>query len=72
MVLPWQKKCWFALIPRSAASNKPYWMNFGSSIVGSMYVVADYDENTIQIARARYSEEKAEIVPINHRSDHVL
>lgn len=32
-----------------------------------MYLVVDYDMNTIAIAKANYDGREADIVPINHR-----
>jgi hypothetical protein len=69
LVLPsiWDEGCFFALRPKPKTSNVPFWLNLGSSIVGSMYLVVDYDANVIQIARARYESQEADIVPITHK-----
>ena len=61
------ENCQFALQPKARNSSRPYWFNFGSSVVGSMYLVVDYDMNTIQIAKANYDGREADVVPISHR-----
>lgn len=64
---PWDENCIFALQPKLKNPSRPYWFNFGSSVVGSMYLVVDYDMNTIQIAKANYDGREADVVPISHR-----
>ncbi|KAJ9611481.1 hypothetical protein H2200_004665 [Cladophialophora chaetospira] len=64
---PWGEDCLFALQPKLKNPSKPYWFNFGSSVVDSMYLVVDYDTNTIQIAKANYDGRETDIVPIRHR-----
>jgi len=64
---PWDDNCVFALQPKPKDPSRPYWFNFGSSVVDSMYLVVDYDMNTIQIAKANYDGRAADILPISHR-----
>lgn len=64
---PWGEACVFALQPKPKNPGRSYWFNFGSSVVDSMYLVVDYDMNTLAIAKADYSGREADIVPIVHR-----
>ena len=64
---PWTDDCVFALQPKAKKPDRPYWLNFGSSVVNSMYLIVEYDKNNVRIAKARYDGHKADIVPINHR-----
>ena len=64
--------CAFALEPRPKNNKAPYRLNLGSPIVSSMYLIVDYDETAIQIARARYDGQEADIVPINHRLSNLV
>ncbi|KAE9375216.1 acid protease [Stipitochalara longipes BDJ] len=70
LVLQWHGSCLFALQPRAKPEKRPYWVNFGSSFIGSVYMVVDYDENLIQVANAKHGGGEREIVPINHVIGH--
>lgn len=63
LVLHMQDRCRFALRPkpdRDAVDPHPLsWVNFGSSVMGSLYMAVDYDSNTMWIAQARHEEAPA-------------
>lgn len=55
LVLPWEDRCRFALRPKpqyTRPSLRPDWVNFGNSVLGSLYMAVDYDVHTMYVAKA--------------------